>query len=297
MAHIVTDPTSDSSIVLALNRRSRPEDSKIHGSSGPVSRSPLCPFCPGQENLNEELYRMPIGSKEKEWNIRVINNKFPITNIHEVIIHSPDHMRDFDLLTVEQNLLIFQTLQNRFNLHSKESGKVVIFNNHGIHAGMSILHPHSQLVVVPLEINPKILSKQPINNVVQTGEFLTVFCPAFSQWPYEVWISINDLKAKRNFGQLTNEELKELVIMLQNILCLFMKKFVGVNAFHKHKEETIVPYNFYISPDEFYLRLIPRLIHPAGLEISTGINVNVVDPNVAAKEYKQGLEEFSRLTI
>ena len=52
------------------------------------------------------------------------------------------------------------------------------------------------------------------------------------------------------------------------------------------------PYNFYIyhGPD-WYLRIIPRLVHREGFELGTGLSVNIVDPSVAAQEYKTGLND------
>ena len=50
-------------------------------------------------------------------------------------------------------------------------------------------------------------------------------------------------------------------------------------------------YNYYIYPNEnWYIRLIPRLIHRAGFELGTGLSVNIVDPITAAAELK-GVEE------
>ncbi len=57
----------------------------------------------------------------------------------------------------------------------------------------------------------------------------------------------------------------------------------------KFKKENDVPYNFYIyHGSDWYLRIIPRLIHRAGFELGTGLSVNIVDPTNAAKEYKEG---------
>ena len=40
---------------------------------------------------------------------------------------------------------------------------------------------------------------------------------------------------------------------------------------------------------DWYLRIIPRLVHRAGFELGTGLSVNIVDPVKAAEEYKNGL--------
>ncbi|KKR85098.1 MAG: Galactose-1-phosphate uridylyltransferase, partial [Candidatus Woesebacteria bacterium GW2011_GWB1_41_10] len=45
---------------------------------------------------------------------------------------------------------------------------------------------------------------------------------------------------------------------------------------------------FYIHHGkDWYLRIIPRLIHRAGFELGTGISVNIIDPADAADILKE----------
>ena len=47
-------------------------------------------------------------------------------------------------------------------------------------------------------------------------------------------------------------------------------------------------YNYYIDyGKEWYVRIIPRLVHRAGFELGTGLSVNTVDPADAAVVLKQ----------
>lgn len=136
------NPVSGKWVIIAPRRAKRPDES--HGSE------PICPFCVGHENFDEEVYRV----KDKDgngWLVRVVNNKFPFAKIHEVIIHSPDHQKSFDELSVGQNNLILQTFRQRFNEHSHK-GQVAIFHNHNHQAGESLPHPHTQLAVMPHEV-------------------------------------------------------------------------------------------------------------------------------------------------
>lgn len=282
----VDNPTGNGTVVIVPKRLDRPDEG-LHGSSGPTQTTKLCPFCPGQESLNTELYQIGDEGSTNNWKVRVITNKYPITPFHEVIIHSPDHEADFDTLPLEQVELIVQTFRQRFDYHSyHKHGRVIIFNNHGIHAGASLMHPHSQLTVVPDEVPDDMLSPQPRNNVIEKTKHYSVFCPDYSGWPYEAWITLN--RNNKSFGETTDGELKELAALIQKYCQAISKKFTGVEALHKHKDDPNVPYNFYISSGaNWYLRFIPRLIHPAGFELATNMGVNIIDPKRAAEEYQK----------
>ena len=79
----------------------------------------VCPFCPGLESNEEELYRVGGEVGDENWDIRVLANKFPFAPDHEVIIHSTDHHKSFDELPFSQVELILQTYRKRFIAHKK----------------------------------------------------------------------------------------------------------------------------------------------------------------------------------
>src|SRR5438105_766644 len=145
MPKFVPDVTTDRWVIIAEDRLKRPHELNV--PSGEAKLPKLCVFCPGNENLpGEEVYRVGTGQAYGPgWQVRVIKNKYPITDLHEIIIHSPSDTDDVDRLPHDQVVKIIQTYRERFNLH-KENGHVMIFNNVGEDAGASIRHPHSQLV-------------------------------------------------------------------------------------------------------------------------------------------------------
>src|SRR5258708_38752165 len=100
----------------------------------------VCPFCPGREQEEEELYRIGGEKRDSNWHIRVVSNKFPFAYDHEIIIHSPDHHKRFDELPYSQVELILRVYRQRFQAHQKK-GSVYIFNNSGLAAGGSLLYP------------------------------------------------------------------------------------------------------------------------------------------------------------
>ena len=266
MSKFVPDIHSERWVIIAPGRIARPDQKK----------AAVCAFCPGNESLTPpEVYRVGEGSANKPgWQVRVVPNKFPITDIHEVIIHSPDDKKNIDELPLEHVQLIFQTYRQRYNTY-RDRGQVLIFCNQGERAGASLAHPHSQLVVVPKQINMDILHRENINNLIEGGQFFTVYAPDFSQWTYEVWITPNTPDG-RPFGDISDEQIADLVRLLQKILQKLAKKFPEP------------AYNFYIHHGkDWYLRIIPRLVHRAGFELGTGLQVNVVDPIQVAKELSQ----------
>ena len=255
----VEDPISKRWIISAPRRAKRPDIAN--------GEEPRCPFCPGNELSDPEVYRIGGENNDQNWLTRVANNKFPFAPIHEVIIHSPDHSRSFDELPLSQSELILKTFRQRFQTH-QDKGQVYIFHNHGHAGGESLPHPHSQLAVIPdfvkLEIAPISFSKQEEDS--QETEYFQIFSPLASEWPDEVWIlpKIQDT----SFGQITDAEVKDLAKALYRLIQIFDLR-------HGHE----FPFNFYISPRKgWYLRIVPRLKNLGGFEIGTGVSVNTQDP-------------------
>ncbi|KKR30650.1 MAG: Galactose-1-phosphate uridylyltransferase, partial [Candidatus Gottesmanbacteria bacterium GW2011_GWC2_39_8] len=184
MAKYVPDIKTERWVVISATRFDRPDNAEYD------KKKIGCVFCYGNEKYTPpEVYRLGGGDKDKEgWKVRVVPNLFPITDIHEVIIHSPEHEKDIEHLDLQQVELILQTYRQRYNFYETD-GQVLIFCNHGERSGASLKHPHSQLVVLPKQITLDTLEREPVNNLVIENNFFHVYCPDFSQWSYEVWIA------------------------------------------------------------------------------------------------------------
>ena len=153
MVKYVPDIGSKRWVIISPSRVLRPEQG-IKSIADKPEKYPACPFCSGNEAMTPpEVYRIGSGEKDKGgWSVRVVPNKFPITDTHEVIIHSPDCEKDVDVLPLEQVIKVMTAYRDRYRAHEAD-GQVLIFCNHGFSAGASLKHPHSQLVVVPNQIN------------------------------------------------------------------------------------------------------------------------------------------------
>ena len=286
MSKYVPDVKTQRWVVISPARTKRPDSvsAKDVKSVAPDPSKPTCPFCAGNEALTPpEVYRLGDGEKDKPgWQVRVVPNKFPITDIHEVFIHSTNHTQDVDTLAIDQVTRIITCYRDRYRAHEKD-GQVLIFCNHGYHAGASLAHPHSQLVVVPKQINLDSLSREPITNVVEDTPKFVTYCPDFSQWPYEVWIAPKEEGSR--FGDIEDGNIADLASVLQKTLKKIETIYNTSSLRPKNRRDDPFAFNYYISHGEsWFIRIIPRLIHRAGFELGTGLNVNVIDPTDAARE-------------
>ena len=278
MANYVSDFSKSHWVVYTPERVNRT------GMNGKEDR---CPFCPGNEvDTPPEVYRVGGGeANQPGWTVRVVHNMFPITDVHEVVIHSTDHSKNIEDLSHAEVAEILKTYVNRFNF-LKTKGKVFIFCNQSLASGASLIHPHSQITVVPKEIPTETLVVQPAVNIVEQNNSFVSYCPDFSEWTYEMFIkeTRNNNQETNKFQNLNNQKIKDLAIILQSMLIRLKK----VHHSSPHYSKKPFGYNFYIYPYEnWYLRIIPRFSERAGFELSTGIMVNSVEAKKAAEEFKK----------
>ncbi len=274
-------PSLENWIIQAPKRAKRPD---IQGKK----EERICPFCPGNEKQTEaEVYRIGGEFPDTNWSVRVVKNTYPFAPVHEVIIHTREHLHSISQLSVEQLKLVIEAFVNRFNTHLKK-GTVCIFSNSGHDAGESINHTHSQLAVVPSDVPIVVPSLEEFLDYkgenLKVKDFI-IICPPYSQWPDEVWIAPND--RGKLFGEITYEEIENLAYVLRRLVYIFEAR---------HGEE--FPYNFYIYPHrDWYLRIMPRAKIAGGFEIATGIFVNTQDPHDTMKFIKKHFFEGEREKI
>jgi UDPglucose--hexose-1-phosphate uridylyltransferase len=150
-------------------------------------------------------------------------------------------------------------------------------------AGESLPHPHSQLAVLPFEVDldiPRLATPMEMEAATkdqifkETGNFI-IFCPRTSQWPDEVWIAP---KERGNlFSSLKDKQVSDLAFILSRLIQILSLR---------HGKE--FPFNFYIYPGgDWYIRIIPRLKVPGGFELGTGIFVNTQDPKETIEFIKE----------
>lgn len=233
-------------VIINSHRKDRSKNEARHG---------MDQFDHGNEDLTPpEVDR--IGDA-RNWQVRVIPNKYPITDIHEIIV--------YDVNTNPE--LVFDMYKKRYLVH-RNAGRVIIFVNVGPVSGATVLHPHSQLTVVPN--NMGVIHDIPqIANIIVTQNNLVAYCSSESEYPYEVWIRPQQQLA--DFAQISDQDLHDLSQLTQNLITKIKKLSDS--------------YNYYLetSPN-WYLRIFPRLTFKGGFELATGIAVNIIDPASASQE-------------
>jgi len=159
-------------VIIATERAKRPEEF-VQPQKDRVEDRPAfaerCPFCPGNEELDLERLRIPA---EGDWLLRVVRNRYPalqeegerarrfedsncsISGVghHEVVVESRLHNTCPALETeaeVERTLQAFQLRGLALRTDTRVE-QVVYFKNHGSTAGASLLHPHTQLLGLPV---------------------------------------------------------------------------------------------------------------------------------------------------
>jgi len=308
-------------VIIATGRAKRPEDFVSLQHADIESSRDSCVFEDPNHSGQEPdvlIYR----TKDKDWTLRVFPNKFPAvsrgraprsleqgpyfgmtgTGYHEVIV-TRDHNRSIALLDVNAVAELADAYQERYlNLMNKKNIRYIsIIHNHGKGAGASIAHPHSQLFAVPV-ISPYVQlelsgSEQYFKSnrscayctmftyelkrreriVFENSDFIA-FCPYASRSAFEVWVApkkhspyferLND-SAKLLFGEAMKNSLYALYAGLSN-----------------------PDYNFYVhtAPCDgndyphfhWHVEILPKTSTWAGFELSTGIEISTIQPEVAA---------------
>lgn len=257
------------------------------------------------------------------WQVRVVPNKFPAfirgnnfdlkqgplystasaIGEQEVIIHAPDHVNDLGTLPEEQVTLVLEAYKERYcALCVNKNIKYILFVvNHGKEAGASIAHPHSQLFAIPL--TPEVVENEIKNSyefykengecslcsmikeelkkkermVVETEKFVS-FVPFAATVPFEVLLAPKNHKAQ--FELYSKEEIKELAYILKKTLNLLYKKLNDPPFnYYLHTSPCCQNISFY----HWHFEILPKLTTMAGFEMGTGIIINPVLPEEAAR--------------
>ena len=175
MSELREDFTTGDWVLIASERAKRPQDrSRAKLAAEPPSWDKSCPFCPGNESQTpKEVFRLPASGQAPAWMVRVVPNRFAAVTpsgriarirdgycfhkmdgigVHEVIIETPSHNATMALMPYEQVEEVLVAYQQRYNALKKnpQFKFITIFKNHGQAAGTSLIHPHSQLVAIPV---------------------------------------------------------------------------------------------------------------------------------------------------
>lgn len=302
------DYIQDKYVIISPRRKMRPRDVVMSPDQTTKQFNEDCQFCPNK--LAGLKFLQKMGSS-KNWRIAVLSNKFPAVTLdnpraygqQEVVIETPDHVRELEDLSVKHiaDLLLIYAERTKAITKNKKIEYILIFKNNGGIAGASLQHAHSQIFATSF-LPPHLADKSQRQQAYKIKNGTCVYCdvikkekkgprfvwqdknviaftPYASMFNYEIWIM-----PKRHIDNIT-ELTKVERLSWAKILKHSLKKIGQLN----------LPYNYYfhqVIHDEdqhLYMKIVPRGSVWAGVEIGSGLIINPIAPEEAAKFYRQGL--------
>lgn len=258
------------------------------------------------KNKFEALSHVPTSTNNKDFFVNASG-----AGDHEVII-TRKHNEPVALQSVQTVELTLHVLRQHYLdlMEHKELAYAQIFHNHGRNAGASIIHPHYQLIAVPFVpsgVHDEIMGcyhyyqenkeciycaimreeKKQQERVIHETEDFMVIAPYASRSPFEMWILPKEHGA--SFEEITDSQITELAYVLKVTLGQLYAKLSDPSL------------NFYIHTMPFghlkhtahdkkayhwHLTIFPRIAFWGGFEYATGIPINPVSPEDAAKFLK-----------
>jgi UDPglucose--hexose-1-phosphate uridylyltransferase len=316
------DLVSGDWVVIATGRAKRPHEfSKIKRHPF-IQPKKFCPF----ETLHKDavsVYSIDGELGKENWRVEVIPNKYPAfgrgvcavfqnvgpyqrtdgVGFHEVVIMR-DHTRSIGRMSAKEVEVILRAYQDRFFALKDDAcvEYISVFHNHGVLAGASISHPHSQIIAIPV-VPPDIQRSlegsaryfhqyktcvhceivryelKEKRRVIYENEVFAALAPYASKAAFE--IRIFPKFHAPHFEDMSSRDREACADVLRSALA---KLYQGL----KNPD-----YNFFIhtapvgDSKEFrhyhwHIEIIPKTGIWAGFEIGTGIEISVIAPETSA---------------
>jgi UDPglucose--hexose-1-phosphate uridylyltransferase len=321
------DPLTGLKTVVAGERATRPGAGLTTTPPDPIDPE-RDPFLEGHEDRTPpELFAVRPGGGAPDtpgWRVRVVPNLFPALDpdspeperhanrdlftaapargAHEVIVNAPDPVSSLADLPAEQVALAVGVWRERMRAHA-DAACVHLLVNERREGGASLPHTHAQLYAldfVPAQIarererfgayatrtmGGNLLADlvqdevRQRTRVVAIDDEAVLMAPYGARLPYQMMIAPRRVRARfEDDGPTGAGLLHDALLRLRGRL--------GASP----------PLNLWVrtaprGADHFCWRIdvVPRLTHLAGLELGTGVHLNVVAPEQAAAELRDAL--------
>lgn len=309
-------------VLFAPERGRRPDDfRRLTGerTHEQLSRRADCPFCPGNEEESTAGETLRYVDAQGHWCVRAFPNAFPAVvphdaprrrgdvwhhtmdaaGVHEVLAESAQHDTTLGLQSEEDVGRVLCAWRERVRAlrQRSESEHVVVFKNHGSEAGSSLMHPHSQVVTLPLtpsQVRHRLMEAMRFHDdngqcvfcsmleveridrerIVVGGSHFTAFVPFAAFSPFSLWV----LPSRHHccISQSTDDELVDLAHVLRDVLG---RLYQGLNdppynLVLRVATRNLLEVNFF----HWYIAIVPRLQKSAGFEMGTGMFINTTLP-------------------
>ncbi len=326
MPEIRKDPVFGRWVIIASERGLRPNE--FRPGAGPDGKGYVCPFCPGNEDLTPpSIHTLPGAAGA--WRLRVVRNKYPALvsegsmdsrrdgiydsmdgmGFHEVVIETPEHDRVLEAMPAEAVADVIKTFVLRVREIKKDPRikYVMIFKNHGRNAGASLLHPHSQIIAMPmapLRVMQEIEGAADYyqergtcvfcdivreegrfgRRIVGENEAFLAVTPYASRFSFETWI-LPKAHAS-HFEDLPEGQAVPLAEVMRTALGKLAASLPDLS--YNLIVHTMPAREPAAGHYHWHIEIMPKLTHVAGFEWGTGFYINTVSPEDAADMLNSG---------
>jgi UDPglucose--hexose-1-phosphate uridylyltransferase len=231
----------------------------------------------------------------------------PANGDHEVIINSPHHDRSLADLDPEEAVSLMRVYRQRYRHFASqpEVRQVQIILNHKREAGASLDHPHTQVFVLPvvtriiadeLRETRRSFGKGCIlcaaaEDAREDGRLITendgwsAFTPYASRAAFEIWFVPRHHQP--DFAAAEDEVLEGMADILTRVLG-GVASLLGNPAYNLWLHSAPCDgkeYHYY----HWHVEMVPRIIVSAGFELATGMYIDIVSPEEAARQLRESL--------
>ncbi len=329
MPELRRDPIHGRWVIISTERGRRPSDF-VTEERRPIGG--FCPLCEGNEDKTppEIIAFRENGTPPNTpgWTLRVVPNKFPALRIegelnregegiydkmngigaHEVVIETPLHYETIATLPLKAVKDVLWAYRERMTdlRRDQRFRYVLVFKNHGVAAGASLEHSHSQIIALPIVprrvaeemegaknyfhykercvfcdiIRQELQQKNRL--IIENQAFLSI-APFASRFPFETWIL-----PKTHYPVFEHME-PPLYEQAAQILS---------ETLHRLRQVlNDPPYNYIIHTSSFsdlendqyhwHFEIMPKLTKLAGFEWGTGFYINPTPPEEAAQYLRE----------
>jgi UDPglucose--hexose-1-phosphate uridylyltransferase len=325
LPEIRVDPLTGERAIVAGERASRPNAGLRVEPAGPIDPAGD-PFAPGHEDRTPpEVWALREDGSAPDtpgWKVRAVPNLYPALapdapepersaqpdlftavaarGAHEVIVNAPDPVTSLADLTVEQVVTAVGAWRERMRAHA-DAAHVHLIVNERREAGASLPHTHAQLYALGFVPHQAARERERFGayatrtmggnlladlvqaevrireRIVAIDDEAVLMAPYGSRLPYQL------LLAPRRARPHFHDDGPLGAALLHDGLRRLAARF-GCSP----------PLNMWVrtaprDAEHFCWRIdiLPRLTTPAGLELGTGVHLNVVAPEQAATELRE----------
>ncbi|MEN8252640.1 MAG: DUF4921 family protein [Patescibacteria group bacterium] len=317
-------------VIISQKRGKRPDD---FIESEKQKYDPESDVFANPEKTGQEKDVLIYKDEKDQWTTRVFPNKFPVVSRlkkgekkedlsegpyqsmtgvgnHEVVV-TRDGKKIFALLEQNELAEVIDAYRERYVelMNGENIGSISIFHNHGEKAGASIIHPHSQIIALPVT-SPAVMReiekcreyKQKTNEnlfdviaeheldrgtrVVYVNDKFMVYCPFASSRAYQMRILPRE--SKPYFERMSETE--------QMLLADALSK--SLKALYNTLDDPDFNYYLRTAPCDgqvyqeysFHIDVFPRTHVYAGFEFATDMEIVPVSPENAAKQLRNSIK-------